>query len=37
MDIIVKNYQPPKINEKEILRYAGMKECTQEIAKAPAW
>ena len=33
MDIIVKNYQSPNINEKEILRYAGMKESTPEISK----
>ncbi len=33
MDIIVKSYNPPEINEKEILRYAGMKNSTTEIAE----
>ena len=33
MDIIVKTYQSPTLNEKEILRYGGMKNSTPEIAK----
>ena len=33
MDIIVKNYQPPKINVKEILRYAGMKTENPKISE----
>lgn len=33
MDIIVKNYEPPKLNQKEILRYAGMKSENEQITK----
>ena len=33
MDIIVKNYNSLKFNQKEILRYAGMKGENSEITK----
>ena len=33
MDIIVKNYSPPTVNEKEILRYAGMKGENHDITQ----
>ncbi len=33
MDIIVKNFTPPTLNEKEIFRYLGMQDKNQEINK----